>query len=93
VRKIRGILSVLFNHACRHEFFGRNPIRLVRQGAKRRTTPSVLTPAEAKALIGGLGLGERTLVFVAASMGLRQSELFELKWGDINPHYPSLFVG
>jgi hypothetical protein len=44
--KIRNILSVLFNHACRHELFNRNPIRLVRQGAKRRTTPSVLTPPE-----------------------------------------------
>ena len=37
--KIRGLLSVLFNHACRYEFFDRNPIRLVRQGAKRRGTP------------------------------------------------------
>src|SRR5882724_13343369 len=82
--KIRGILSVLFNHACRHELFDRNPIRLVRQGAKRRTTPSVLTPAEIRALIHGLGLRERTLVLLAASTGLRQSELFGLKWGDIN---------
>src|SRR6201993_3328098 len=64
--KIRGILSVLFNHACRHELFDRNPIRLVRQGAKRRTTPSVLTPAEIKALIHGPGLRERTLVLLAA---------------------------
>ena len=36
--KIRGLLSVLFNHACRYEFFDRNPIRLARQGAKRRGT-------------------------------------------------------
>jgi hypothetical protein len=27
---------------------------------------------------------ERTLVLLAASTGLRQSELFGLKWGDIN---------
>jgi len=82
--KIRGVLSVLFNHACRHELFDRNPIHLVRQGAKRRTTPSVFTPAEIKALIDGLRLRERTLVLLAASTGLRQSELFGLKWGDIN---------
>ena len=44
----------------------------------------MLTPAEIKALIGGLGMRERTLVLVAASTGLRQSELFGLKWGDIN---------
>jgi integrase len=82
--KIRGILSVLFNHACRHELFDRNPIHLVRQGAKRRATPNVFTPAEIKALIDRLGLRERTLVLLAASTGLRQSELFGLKWGDIN---------
>ncbi len=82
--KIRGILSVLFNHVCRHELFDRNPILLVRQGAKRRTAPSVLTPAEIKALIHGLGLRKRTLVLLAVSTGLRQSELFGLKWGDIN---------
>ena len=82
--KIRSILSVLFNHACRHELFDRNPIRLVRQSAKRRNTPCVLTPPEIKALIDNLGLRERTLVLVVASTGLRQSELFGLKWGDIN---------
>lgn len=82
--KIRGLLSVLFNHACRHEFFDRNPIRLVRQGAKRRSTPNVLTPSEIKALINGLALRERTLILLVASTGLRQSELFGLKWGDID---------
>ena len=34
--KIRNVFSVLFNHACRHELFDRNPIRFVRQSAKRR---------------------------------------------------------
>jgi len=82
--KIRGLLSVLFNHACRYEFFDRNPIRLVRQGAKRRSTPSVLAPVEIRLLLSGLGLRERALVLLAASTGLRQSELFGLKWGDID---------
>ena len=31
--KIRNVMSVLFNHACRYEFFDRNPIKLVRQSA------------------------------------------------------------
>jgi integrase len=82
--KIKGLLSVLFNHACRYELYDRNPIRLVRQGAKRRSTPSVLTPAEIKALLSGLGLRERVLVLLVASTGLRQSELFGLKWGDVD---------
>lgn len=82
--KIRNLMSVLFNHTCRYELFDRNPISLVRQGAKRRTAPSVLMPAEIKMLLGGLGLRERTLVLLAASTGLRQSELFGVKWGDID---------
>ena len=77
-------MSVLFNHACRFELFDRNPISLVRQSAKRRTPPTILVPAEIKALIDGLALRERTLVLLAASTGLRQSEIFGLKWGDID---------
>jgi integrase len=82
--KIRNLMSVLFNHAWRHEFFDRNPIKLVRQSAKRRTAPNVLIPAEIKLLLDSLELRERTLVLLAASTGLRQSELFALKWGDID---------
>jgi len=82
--KIRNLMSLLFNHACRYELFDRNPIYLVRQSAKRRRVPVVLSPAEIKALVNCLGLRERTLVLLAASTGLRQSEMFGLKWGDID---------
>jgi len=64
--------------------FDSNPIRLVRQSAKRKKIPCVLTPAEIRVLADGLASRERTLVLLAASTGLRQSELFGLKWGDIN---------
>jgi integrase len=77
-------MSVLFNHACRYELFDRNPIYLVRQSAKRRRAPTVLMPAEIKALVDKLSIRERTLVLIAVSTGLRQSELFGLKWGDID---------
>jgi integrase len=77
-------MSVLFNHAWRYELFDRNPITLVRQSAKRRAAPNVLIPAEIKLLLDNLALRERTLVLLAASTGLRQSELFALKWGDID---------
>jgi integrase len=76
-------LSILFNHARRYELFDRNPIRFVRQGAKRNA-PDVLTAAEIKALVDHLPLREHTLVLLAASTGLRQSELFGLKWRDID---------
>ena len=82
--KIRNVMSVLFNHACRYELFDRNPIYLVRQSAKRRRAPTVLMPAEIKALVDNLSIRERTLVLLAASTGLRQSEIFGLKWEDID---------
>ena len=90
--KIRNLMSVLFNHAWRHELFDRNPIRLVRQSAKRRTAPNVLTPAEIKTLADHLDFRERTLVLLAASTGLRQSELFGLKWGDIDIVHETMTV-
>ena len=90
--KIRNVMSVLFNHACRYEFFDRNPIRLVRQGAKRKTAPNVLTPYEIKTLVDRLALREKTLVLLAASTGLRQSELFGLKWGDMNFDEKTIYV-
>jgi integrase len=90
--KIRSILSILFNHACRYELFDRNPIRFVRQGAKRRRAPDVLTAAEIKALVDNLPMRERTLVLLAASTGLRQSELFGLKWRDVDFQRGELYV-
>lgn len=90
--KIRGLMSVLFNHARRYELFDRNPICLVRQSANRRRTPIVLTPSEIKALVDNLSIRERTLVLLAVSTGLRQSELFGLKWGDIDFHQGTMNV-
>jgi site-specific recombinase XerD len=54
--KIRNLMSVVFNHACRHELFDRKPIRMVRQSAKRRKAPNVLTPGEIKSLLENLAL-------------------------------------
>jgi len=62
------------NHACRHELFDRNPIRFVRQGAKRRWIPDVLTGSEIKLMIENLSIRERTLVLLAASTGVTDKE-------------------
>jgi len=90
--KIRNLLPVLFNHACRYELFDRNPIYLVRQSAKRRKPPTVLLPSEIKALVDHLDIRERTLVLLAASTGLRQSEMFGLKWSDIDFAQRNMYV-
>ena len=43
----------------------------------------MLTPDEIHRLIAALPLKESTLVFLDAGTGLRMSELFGLKWGDV----------
>jgi len=82
--KIRNLMSVLFNHARRYDLFDRNPISMVRQSAKRRTFPEVFSVDEIQQLMAGLKPRERTLVLLAAGTGLRVSELFALKWKDID---------
>jgi integrase len=71
--KIRSIMSVLFNHAIRHEFLpqGANPITMVRQSAKRMRTPDILEVHELVALFDVV-------------TGLRRSELIGLKWFDVD---------
>ena len=49
--KIRNIMSVLFNHACRYELYSENPVHLVRQSAKRRRVPHILHLDEIKRLL------------------------------------------
>lgn len=82
--KIRNLMSLLFNHGIRYEICDDNPIRLVRQSAKRRKIPVTLSAAEVRSLIALLPLRERTLVLLDFGTGLRLSELFALKWKDIN---------
>jgi integrase len=82
--KIRNLMSVVFNHGIRYQICDRNPIQLVRQSAKRKAVPVVLTPMEVQRLLSALALRERTLVLMAFGTGLRMSELFALKWRDVN---------
>jgi integrase len=82
--KIRNIMSAVFNHAMRYEWLDANPIKLVRQSAKRERTPDVLDLAELQLLLSNLDVRERTLVLLDAATGLRVSELLALRWEDVN---------
>src|SRR5688572_23994232 len=84
--KIRNVMSVLFNHAIRYEWLeqGRNPITLVRQSAQRRFIPAVLEPSEIQSLLEELETPFRVMVLLDVTTGLRRSELFALKWKDID---------
>jgi len=82
--KIRNIMSAIFSHAIRYEWVTFNPIAKVRCSSKRLREPDVLTPSEFQALLQQLELRERVMVMLAGSTGLRRSELFALRWCDIN---------
>jgi hypothetical protein len=82
--KIKNVMSVLFNHARRYELFNDNPMNLVRQSAKRRRIPHILDVDQIRRLLGAVGPLPRVLIFVDATTGLRQSELFGLRWRDLD---------
>ena len=82
--KIRNIMSAIFNHALRYEWGQRNPIKLVRQSAKREKIPVILEAPELLLLLNVLEPRERTLALLAAGTGLRVGELLALKWSDVN---------
>ena len=81
---IRNLLHVLFNHAVEYEWLVVNPITLVRQSGKRTRVPVILEIGQMGALLSKLGPLERTAVLLAASTGLRISELLALKWKDVD---------
>jgi integrase len=82
--KIRNLMSTLFNHAVRYEWTDKNPIRLVRQSAKRERAPDVLTAEEIRSLLSELNGPYYVMAFLAAVTGLRVSELLALRWEDVD---------
>ena len=82
--KTKGVMSVLFQHALRHEWTTTNPIRLVRQSGTPLQENVVLEPVEIQMLLSELRDPFRTLILLAAVTGLRRGELFGIRWEDID---------
>jgi integrase len=88
--RIRGLMSVLFNHAIRWGFTDLNPISGpnkgagVRQSSKRQSIPDILDVEEFQRILGRVQLREHLLLFLAMTTGLRQGELAGLQWKDID---------
>jgi integrase len=84
--KIKGIMSEVFQHAIRYGWLndGENPIFAVRQSTKRKRVTEPLEVKEFRALILELPQKMRVIGIVAATTGLRISEVLGLKWMDID---------
>lgn len=84
--KVREVFGAAFRHAMRYELYPTNPIANVRQVRKRAVEPEILEPAEILAILKELEGVEpvRTAFLIAAVMGMRRSEIFGLKWADVD---------
>ena len=84
--KIKGIMSEVFQHAIRYGWLndGENPIFAVRQSTKRKRVTEPLEVTEFRALMLELPQKMRVIGIVAATTGLRISEVLGLKWMDID---------
>jgi integrase len=82
--KIRNIMSAVWSHGIRNEWITFNPISKVRTSARRLREPDILNPQEFQSLLAELEGRERTMVLLAGSTGLRRSEMFALRWSDVN---------
>jgi integrase len=85
---IRSIMRQVFTWAMMWELLDvrENPMSLVRVKAgpdEEPKTKRILTPDEFQALLPEIPEPFRTMVLVAACLGLRVSEILGLQWGDI----------
>ena len=61
-----------------------NPITAVRTSSQRLKDPEILTSQEFRDLVRQLDQRERVSVLIAGSTALRRSELFGLRWEDVD---------
>jgi len=77
-------MHLIYENARRWELVDANPIELVRQGSRRLCIPRILGADEIVRLLPELEQPHRTMVLVAACLGLRASEIVGLQWGDFD---------
>lgn len=82
--KLRNIMSAVCTHAIRYGWMTTNPIRVVRQSAKRERIIVPLTAEELQRLFAELGPRERTLVLLDVPTGMRRGEVLATQWCDID---------
>jgi integrase len=84
---IKGLMSVLFRYAMLHDYIPAavNPMTLFPMSTARQKEPRILTQAEFKLLVIELTMEPfRTMIIVAACLGLSCSELIGIRWADVD---------
>jgi integrase len=85
VRHIRSTLSRTYSSAREWGYIDRNPALGVRLPPKRAVWPKVtFEPSQVQKIFERLEEPFRTVVLLAAVTGMRASEVFGLKWSDID---------
>jgi len=86
-----GLLSAIYNHACRRGWCTRNPVADVEKPRHEHRDPDIrfLSLPELEALVQAvpdtpLGQTERVLYLAAALSGMRRGELLALRWTDVD---------
>jgi integrase len=86
VRKALLVLGIIFRFAMRDHIVAVNPAALVRKPAvrTRKAADERLTPEQLVGLFDKLAGRTRIVVRVAAATGMREAELFGLRWSDVD---------
>lgn len=85
VNRELAVLKTLFNKALAWKLYeGDNPVRAVRFRKEPRTRLRILEPEEEARLLAAAADPLRTLLLVGLHTGLRRSELFALRWADVD---------
>jgi len=86
-QKYHAVLSKAFYYAFKNNFIKTNPMDKVdRPKIKKKFKPEVCTEEKFSLLIDKVGnnITFKLVILIAATLGLRRSEIFALKWSDID---------
>jgi integrase len=93
VKRVRTVLYGALKDAVKRDLLARNPCDLVKAPASPRREMQTWSPAQARAfLVAAAGDRLYALFALALSTGMRQGELFGLRWSDVDLERAELHI-
>lgn len=84
VNKALVTLGAIFRYAVEHEYLDKSPTRFMKKVKEDKREMDFLTPDEIQRLLDACSPFLYPICFTAIMTGLRQAELFGLKWSDVD---------